>query len=623
MTDVTMPAAESAPGKPVAADVSQMLGSLATLRGALLFAFFTGLIFGRAQIVAVWQHGTFFDTDDAMRLAQTRAWLAGQGWFDLYAHRLGPAPGTLMHWSRLVDVPIGLMLRSFGLFFDVDTAERLTRIILPLALYGALLALYLTMLRRMFGQTAVLIGAVLLALSGATQQYFQAGRLDHDDMSIILLVATLAALLRAFDQASRYAAMVSGALVALQLAVSLETLPFAIVCAAAMPLVYMVVGAPLAANLRRFAMALMLGLVLCFALTVPVSRYFVAACDDYSVAHLVPGLIGAGLCLLLASYAGEPAQWRRRLIAGAFCGFGVIVVEKWLFPACLGDPLGHVDPFLRQMWLPHVREAEPFLAYLKDTPSEALPFVLPLVLGLVGALVQAFRSKSTDRLRWVLIALMIGAGIAVSFYAVRGIGEVLPLSILGVTALLTPISEKLVASGKAWSGIAIVALCMVSSPLNIYWPKSISAHAAQRQMVAASCNNAEAFSAMAALPHGTILTPFDIGAMFLARTSLRVLAAPFHRDAVGMKAALATFGATPDVAKIIARNSGATYLAYCPGATDIRFSEHDAPQSLASQLEAGHVPGWLRPLNLATPLKVLAIIPPRAPAVATLPGLRR
>ena len=609
MTDATMPATASAPGKPLASDVSQMLGSLATLRGALLFAFFTGIIFGRGQIVAVWQHGTFLDTDDAMRLAQTRDWLAGQGWFDLFAHRLGPAPGTLMHWSRLVDVPIGLMLRGFGLFFSADTAERLTRITLPLALYAALLALCLTMLRRMSGQVAVLIGAVLLALSGATQQYFQAGRLDHDDMSIILMVATLALLLRAFERAARYSAMASGALVALQLAVSLETLPFAIVCAAAMPLAYIVLGAPLAANLRRFALALILGLVLCFALTVPSSRYFVAACDAYSVAHLVPGLLGAGLCLALSFYGGEPAQWPRRLIAGTFCGLAVIAVEKALFPACLGDPLAHVDPFLRHMWLPHVREAEPFLAYVKASPAQALPFVLPLVLGLVGAAMQAYRSGPVDRLRWAIIALMIGAGIAVSFYAVRGLGEVLPLSILGVTALLTPVSERLIASGKALAGIVVVGLCVLCSPLNFYWGKAPSLQKAKRQMVAASCNNAEAFTPVAALRHGTLLTPFDIGAMFLARTSQRVLAAPFHRDAVGMKAAFATFGATPDVAKLIARNSGATYLAYCPGATDIRYSEQDAPQSLASQLEAGHVPVWLRPLNLTTPLKVFEILP--------------
>ena len=43
-------------------------------------------------------------TDDAMRLVQVRDWIGGQGWFDLFQHRLDP-PGASMHWSRVVDVP--------------------------------------------------------------------------------------------------------------------------------------------------------------------------------------------------------------------------------------------------------------------------------------------------------------------------------------------------------------------------------------------------------------------------------------------------------------------------------------------------------------------------------------
>ncbi len=36
---------------------------------------------------------TLLDTDDAMRLTQMRAWLAGQGWFDLHQARLQPPYG--------------------------------------------------------------------------------------------------------------------------------------------------------------------------------------------------------------------------------------------------------------------------------------------------------------------------------------------------------------------------------------------------------------------------------------------------------------------------------------------------------------------------------------------------
>ena len=49
------------------------------------------------------------DGDDVMRLVQVRELLEGKGWFDLGQPRLGPEGGTLMHWSRLVDLPIAAL----------------------------------------------------------------------------------------------------------------------------------------------------------------------------------------------------------------------------------------------------------------------------------------------------------------------------------------------------------------------------------------------------------------------------------------------------------------------------------------------------------------------------------
>src|SRR5690606_28265498 len=56
------------------------------------------------------------DNDDIMRLVQVRDLLAGQGWFDLMQYRLGLEGGILMHWSRLVDLPIAALIRIAALF---------------------------------------------------------------------------------------------------------------------------------------------------------------------------------------------------------------------------------------------------------------------------------------------------------------------------------------------------------------------------------------------------------------------------------------------------------------------------------------------------------------------------
>jgi len=85
-------------------------------------------------VVANWSltGTTLRDTDDAMRLVELRAYLAGHGWFDLHEARIAPPFGYDSHWSRLIDAGLAglfLLLRPFA---DVATAERLMRVIWPL-----------------------------------------------------------------------------------------------------------------------------------------------------------------------------------------------------------------------------------------------------------------------------------------------------------------------------------------------------------------------------------------------------------------------------------------------------------------------------------------------------------
>jgi hypothetical protein len=70
------------------------------------------------------------DTDSAMRLAEVRDLVAGQGWFDTMQHRLNTPYGLAMHWSRLVDTPLALLLLI---------SERLALTAWPLLLFAALL----------------------------------------------------------------------------------------------------------------------------------------------------------------------------------------------------------------------------------------------------------------------------------------------------------------------------------------------------------------------------------------------------------------------------------------------------------------------------------------------------
>ena len=67
-----------------------------------------------------WQNIQFLilaDTDDNLRLAQVKAWLAGQSWYDLRQYKLNPPEGANIHWSRLPDLPIAALMLLFKPFF--------------------------------------------------------------------------------------------------------------------------------------------------------------------------------------------------------------------------------------------------------------------------------------------------------------------------------------------------------------------------------------------------------------------------------------------------------------------------------------------------------------------------
>ncbi|WJH41967.1 hypothetical protein N7E02_17275 [Aliirhizobium terrae] len=169
------------------------------------------------------------DNDDVMRLVEVRDWLAGQGWFDMMQYRLGLDGGTLMHWSRFIDAPIGLLVRFFSLFLPIETAENVAATLWPLITAGPLfVALGLAGLR--FGGSRVMhIAMGLGALFIFTCGKFSPGALDHHNVQLALAMLIAAFLADREGRARDHAGAGIGA--ALAIAIGAETVPFvAVAC---------------------------------------------------------------------------------------------------------------------------------------------------------------------------------------------------------------------------------------------------------------------------------------------------------------------------------------------------------------------------------------------------------
>ena len=181
---------------------------------------------------------TLLDTDDAMRLVQMRAWLAGQGWFDLHEARVQPPLGYDPHWSRLVDAGLAGLFMIFQLGADALSAERLMRASWPLLWLLPTMAGMVAIAWRIAGRDAAMV-ALLLALVGVpAYQQFTPGRIDHHNVQIALtLLATAAA---AWSDRKRWCAAAAGLLSGLALAIGFECLPYLAACGGALALRYVV-----------------------------------------------------------------------------------------------------------------------------------------------------------------------------------------------------------------------------------------------------------------------------------------------------------------------------------------------------------------------------------------------
>lgn len=565
----------------------------------------------------VWRTGVFNDTDDALRMVQVRAWLAGQGWYDLTAHGIGPG-GLPMHWTRVVDVPLALLLKLFAPLGPA-LAETITRLVFPAMMLVLLFWIVGRAAGLLAGREARYPAAALVIGSAALAQYLP-GRVDHHGPQIVLLVgfvaATLAAMRLPPARAWRPAALGAGALV-VSLAIGLENLPFFAVGLAALALDWAVRGPAARGGLVGTALGLAVGLPVALVFTTAPSDWGRTVCDSYSSVFLVLGLAGAGLfglCAALEDRLGRPAARLALLAAGALCLGGIVLLA---YPSCLHDPLRSADPLL-DLWMKNVAEARPLPLVLAQDPDLALAFLVPNALAILGCLWRARRGPDRAQSAWLLGAALLAVGLAASCWQMRVSTSTSALVVVFGTALvldfsrsfadatrfvsrtLWPIVIGLVFVQAPWLLAAQAAMAVVDGSANVGSPK-------------AACIRPADFTGLGELPPAQLFNTIDLGSYILATTHHRVLAAAYHRNIAANTGAISVFTGPTDRALEILRSSGARYLVTCPHGGEMSLYAHEYPDGFAARLERGEVPPGLRRMEASGPLAIFEIKPAAQP----------
>jgi hypothetical protein len=111
---------------------------------------------------------------------------------------------------------------------------------------------------------------------------------------------------------------------------------------------------------------------------------------------------------------GIQIAFRARAVGVAGAGAVTLASVLVLAPKCIGDPLGGLDPVVRDLWLSQVVEAKPLLSLWPTAPSMVVATAAPVLIGLLAALGFAWRSEGVARRRWLLMAASIAAAMSLA-----------------------------------------------------------------------------------------------------------------------------------------------------------------------------------------------------------------
>ncbi|PBC11003.1 polysaccharide biosynthesis protein GtrA [Mesorhizobium sp. WSM3859] len=551
------------------------------------------------------------DNDSMLRLVEVRDLLGGQSWFDLHQYRMGTAGGFVMHWSRLVDAPLALLVMAFdALGASTATAERAAQIIWPTALYGLTILVLMRASRRFAGANVAMPSLILSTAALFYLVIYSPGVIDHHNVQLLLTAAGLWLLMEA--PSWRPAGLLSGICAGLTLAVGMETAPYVAtlgVCAA----VLFILNDKDRLPARGFGLGFAGVAFLVFVATIRPADWGVAQCDAFSSFQFaVAALSGFGLAIASAL---TPSTTRARLVSMLALAAVVAAVAIVFFPQCLASPYAGMDERIRTYWLADVVEAQPFWSVAIHQPKlMAARYVTPFIaMLLIGFQLRSRRLRREE----MLAAILLVVAFVVSLWQVRGSTFSVAFAVLPLSAWIAKIRLRadtapswrlstgivmawLVSLNATWAGVAVAAQSVVQKA-----PQRINSDPDH----AVSCGKPGDFQYLAAMPATTVLASSNLGSGILMFTGHRALAGPYHRNVGGNLAMLDAFMGTPEIARAVIRREQVGLIAICRGNTEEISLGLDAPKGLAAALLRGDLPDWLEltPSTVGKPIEIYKV----------------
>ena len=529
------------------------------------------------------------DSDDVMRLVQIKDLLNGQDWFDLHQYRMGPDGGTLMHWSRLADLPILALYSLFDLFLPSDTALVWAYSAWPpLSVLVVLGGLYAGA-RHVSDRGAALACLVLGVFVYATHYRFSPGAIDHHNLQLGLTALAMGLALDPLRRAGRLVG--AGLALAASVAIGGEVYVFVAAICAFIALDWLVAGRAAMRGAIGFGAGLAAGLEIAFFATITPSHYEVVACDALSSVSLLAGMAGGFGLAAAALVASGRNIWLRLgalMLVGAICAATLVMVG----PECLSNPLEDLSPEVKALWLDRVDEARPVFSNRPDRVS-TLGFALGISILALG--LSLFGLYRRQRLRAnLLFSGLLLAALAMTLYQIR-------FYVFGHLFAIIPLGlwiADVYRAGKAKSPSSVTYIGALALSLPFLWalPGLLvmdKAETGNKTGDKADCLQEGVFTTLETLPEGRILASADVGPIILNQTGHSVLQGNYHRNQEGIRQAIGLWLSEPGDTQSLLAASGIDYVMTCPADAETKLMSRHDPEGFAARLKRNEIPDFL------------------------------
>ena len=558
------------------------------------------------------------DTDDAMRMAQVRDLLAGQGWWDLNQYRVNPAGGgVLMHWSRIVDAPLAAGILLLKPLFGQALAERIVMTLWPPMLGAALSVACVLGYRNLSDRRIAWVAPLFLILSGFVVMQFRPLRVDHHGWQIFLAMLIMGQALR---PAAWRAGLIAGLCAAALLAVSIEGLPIVALFAGLAALRWALNGrADDRDRMSGMMIALAGGAILFQFATRGPAGLTGTWCDSLSAPYMAAFVAATAVVLMAARANPVRPLVRFALLAGAAgAAAGALV---WTEPQCAKGPFASLDPIVVEYWYRNILEGQPLWA---SRPHDAIHVLVPSLVGLAGALL-AWRGSVTaeDRRNWATVIVALIGAAALSLLVLRSVSTAhifalpgcawLGLRAWGRARTIPSALPRILASAAAALTLPLLGSIGVAVALGAVFPalKADQEEATVSTPAERTCLDGATIAALDRLPATTILTPIDLGAPLIFWTRHSLVATGHHRNKEAMADTIRVFVGDPAKAEALVRKQRATLIVFCRTAADFDQYRRARKDALAARLYAGKPPAWLEavPVGAGRGLSVWRVKP--------------